>query len=36
MEYNTFVKDSGTAALVNLRLDRSAPIRFNYLIDNLK
>ena len=36
ISYDSFLKDSGKAAMINLDLSKSAPIRFNYLIDELK
>lgn len=36
IEYQSFMADSGKAAMVNLDISKSAPVRFNYLIDTLK
>ena len=36
IEYQQFLKDSGKAAMVNLDLSKSPPIRFNDLIDKVK
>ena len=36
IEYQNFMADSGKAAMVNLDISKSAPVRFNYLIDTLK
>ena len=36
IDYQAFMKDSGKAAMVNLDISKSAPVRFNYLIDKLK
>lgn len=34
--YQNFMADSGKIAMVNLYISKSAPVRFNYLIDKLK
>ena len=36
IEYQAFMLDSGKAAMVNLDISKSPPVRFNYLIDTLK
>ncbi len=36
IEYQAFMSDSGKAAMVNLDITKSPPVRFNYLIDTLK
>ena len=36
IDYQSFMKDSGKAAMVNLDITKSSKIRFNYLIDTLK
>jgi len=36
IEYQAFMSDSGKAAMVNLDITKSPPVRFNYLIDKLK
>ena len=36
IDYQTFMDDSGRAAIVNLNISKSNPIRFNYLIDTIK
>ena len=36
IEYQQFLKDSGKAAIIKLDLTKSAPIRFNDLIDKVK
>ena len=36
INYQSFMSDSGKAAMVNLDISKSPPVRFNYLIDTLK